>query len=258
MPAVVARANKPPRILLYGPPGTGKTTLAQEFPNAVFLQIEDGTPADLEIASWVNEDQSRLKTFEDVDRAIQDLYTSEDGFETVVIDSVDKLEPWVWEAACKPHGWKSVEEPGYGRGYVEADKKWREILEGLNALRNDRGMTIILIAHSHIVKFPNPQGAEYLRWDIRLHKRAIGLIQDEVDCILMLNQDTNVAEEKGAFGAKHSRAVAGGRYINTSDQGYLVAKNRYGMPSKIPYRKGSGFAELAQYFPHIKHPAQAA
>lgn len=45
-------ADKPPRILIYGPAGIGKTTLASEFPSPVFLQIEDGTPAGVELTSF--------------------------------------------------------------------------------------------------------------------------------------------------------------------------------------------------------------
>ncbi len=33
------------RIVIYGPEGIGKTTLAAEFPESVFIQVEDGTPS---------------------------------------------------------------------------------------------------------------------------------------------------------------------------------------------------------------------
>jgi DNA polymerase III delta prime subunit len=46
------RAVSPPRMLIYGPPGEGKTTLASEFPGAVLLQIEDGTPGGIELQSF--------------------------------------------------------------------------------------------------------------------------------------------------------------------------------------------------------------
>ncbi|WP_449395554.1 AAA family ATPase [Devosia riboflavina] len=55
------RADLPPRILFYGPPGIGKTTIAAEFPKPVFLQIEDGTPGEVELNSF-----GRLETFDQV------------------------------------------------------------------------------------------------------------------------------------------------------------------------------------------------
>lgn len=45
-------ATLPPRILIHGQEGVGKTTLAAKFPVPVFLQLEDGTPAGLELASF--------------------------------------------------------------------------------------------------------------------------------------------------------------------------------------------------------------
>jgi uncharacterized protein HemY len=36
------------------------------------------------------------------------------------------------------------------QGYVFALTNWREVLAGLDALRNERGMHVILIAHAQI------------------------------------------------------------------------------------------------------------
>ena len=84
------RATQPPRVLIYGPPGMGKTTLAAEFPSPVFLQVEDGTPGDLELASF-----GRLDSLDEVNGAIDALYTDDHDRQTLVIDSLDKLEPLV-------------------------------------------------------------------------------------------------------------------------------------------------------------------
>lgn len=245
-------ATQPPRLLIYGPPGQGKTTLASEFPAPVFIQVEDGTPAGLEIDTF-----GHLTDFPSVMEALVSLDEEDHDFQTVVVDSIDKLEALVWLQTCADNKWSSIEEPGYGKGYIATEAVWREFMELCNVLRT-KGMNVVFLAHSSIERFDDPTTASYSRYDIRLHKRALALFQDEVDAILFLNQDVTTKEEKQGFG-KEVKATGGGkRWIYTEGRPSFVAKNRYGLPHKLFYELGNGFAQMAPYFPNTQAPAMQA
>lgn len=251
------RATLPPRVLVYGPPGMGKTTLASEFPDPVFLQVEDGTPGDLELSSF-----GRLTTLDEVTEAVCALYSEEHSSQFVVTDSLDKLEPMVWAKCCADNNWANIEAPGYGRGYVAADAYWRDLIEGMNALRRDKNMGVIYIAHSTILNVDDPMSASYSRFDIRLHKRAVGIFQDEVDAILFLNQDLTLKQDdpkaKQGAGTRVRADGGGNRYVYAAPRPAFVAKNRYGIPDKFMYERGKGYAVLAGHFPQAAAEQQQA
>lgn len=249
------KADKPPRILIYGPPGIGKTTLASEFPDPVFLQIEDGTPGGIELDSF-----GKLDTFGQVNDALIALYTEEHNFKTLVVDSVTELQKLIFAETCargddKGNAKANIEDFGYGKGYVYAGKVWADFLDGINALRRERGMTIVLIAHSTVTRFDDPETVSYDQYQIDLHGKSVGAIEREMDAIFLLKQPVNVKKEDQGFNKERARAEGGGAVlIHTIGKPAYTAKNRYDMQSTIRYDKGQGYAALAPYFPGYVAP----
>ena len=253
-----SKATEPPRILLYGPEKAGKTTLASEFPSPVYLQTEEGTGV-LEIDSF-----GKLDTFSDVMDAIGSLYSDEHQFRTIVVDSVTALQAMIWAETGergddKGNKKKRIEDFGYGKGYVYALAIWQELLDGLNALRRDRGMTIVMIAHSKVERFDDPETVSYSRYDIDLHEKARDLLKREVDVVLLLKPDVTIKSEDVGFNKTRARAD-GGRavWMHASSRPAYAAGNRYDLPEKAIYERGKGYAELSTHFPNNAPAVEAA
>jgi hypothetical protein len=239
-------ATLPPRLLIHGLEGVGKTTLAAQFPKPVFLQTEDGTPGKLELASF-----GLFEDLNGVREAITALGNETNGFRTVALDSLDALEPLIWSAVCREHGWPSIETPSYGKGYVETDATWRDLLAGFDWLRRTRGMIIVLIAHSAVEIVNDPRVPSYTSYQLRVHKRARALLQDWADVIGFLANDVAVKSEDVGFGRKRVRADSGSqRYLHFEARPAFTAKNRYALPAKLPVSLDFDFAnKLAPFFP---------
>ena len=232
-----ASQPKPPSMLMHGVAGVGKTTFAAESPKPVFILTEDG------LGTLDVEHFPLAKSFDDVLGALAALYTEKHDYRTVVIDSVDWLEPLVWARACRDNGWKSIEDAGYGKGYVAALDLWRQYLDGLNALRNERGMTIIQIAHTDIKRFDSPEHDPYDRYVIKLHTRAAALLQEYADIVLFANYRISTVKADVGFNKKVNRALGSGeRVMHSVERPAFLAKNRYGLPDTLPLN-WSAFAQ---------------
>lgn len=248
------RTELPPRVLIHGVAGIGKTSLAAEFPNPVMLDTEEGAPAGVDIPSF-----GLLSSYAALDDAMGALATEDHDFQTVILDSVDGLEPLVWREACVRNHWESIETPGYGKGYLAADDIWSEFMTGVDFLRREKRMTVIMIAHSDVKQFDEPGKSPYSRYDLRMHKRGAAILTDRCDFILFVGAKTEIKEVDAGFNKKHTHAEGGGtRWIFTDARPAFIAKNRsLNMPAQLLYKKGEGFKTLAPHLFSNSQPANA-
>ncbi|MFG0243653.1 MAG: ATP-binding protein [Phycisphaerales bacterium JB054] len=228
----------PRRVMVYGTHGIGKSTFGAMAEHPIFVQTEDGL-ANIDV------DRFPLATrYSDVLTVLGELYTAEHEYRTIVIDSLDWLERLIWGEVCAKRGVESIEDIGYAKGYIFALTQWREILTGLDALRNERGMQVVLIAHAQIEKFANPETDTYDRYSPRLQKLASALVQEWCDEVLFASYRVHTKTTKEGFDRKRTQGVGTGeRIIRTTERPAHVAKNRLNLPDEIPldYRVYAAF-----------------
>jgi hypothetical protein len=100
-------------------------------------------------------------------------------------------------------------------------------------------MVTILIAHSKIERFEDPESSPYDRYSPRLHKHAAALITEWCDAVLFATAKIRTATEDTGFGKKRTIAHAlgkdgGERVLRCVGGPSCVAKNRYGLVGELP------------------------
>lgn len=219
------KVRQPLLALVYGVDGVGKSSLGASAPDPIFLGTEKGT-ANLDVARYPTP-----TSFKSVLEAIQDLTTNKHDYKTLVIDSLDWLEPLVWEQVCVDNDFKNIEAAGYGKGYVLANQYWIKMIHALGRLREVRSMNVVAIAHSQIKTAKDPsQQAEYDRFQLKLNDKAAALWREFVDVVLFYNFQVYTKTDRNG---KTKAFGEGERILYTERRPGFDAKSRFSLPFEI-------------------------
>jgi len=229
-----AKRVRAPRIVLLGTPGIGKSEFASGAEDVIFFPIkgEEGID-DLDVDAF-----PVLDRYEDVLGTIGLLYEGEHLHKTLVIDSATTLAPLVDAQALVVEGVasKSLLGGGYGHQYDRILELWRDILNGLDALRNDRNMTIVLIGHVKIRSSRDPDVESFDQWAFDVDGKVADMLIRWSDCTLFMGRKTIVKQSEGGFGKKEKKGVditGGQRWLFTQQSPTHPGKCR-GFFSKLP------------------------
>ena len=226
--------HKAPRIVLLGVEKIGKSTFAAGADSPIFLPIkgEEGVD-DLDVAKF-----PRAETFDDVLNAVTTLIKDEHEFKTFIIDSISALEPVIWQHLCEEDSVDNIEsyQKGFGKGYTAAVGKLRDLMEGLDVLRQ-KGMSVIVIGHVKVKRFDDPLGASFDQYQFDIQEKMALTLQRWADSILFCNSETIVKTEEVGFNKekKTGKDLTGARYLFTQKRPGHPGGGR-GVYGRLPYK----------------------
>ena len=231
-------------VLVYGPEGVGKTTFASGFPDPAFIGSENGS-SHLDVKRF-----PEIKNWNHFMTRLDDIATGKykDAFKTLVIDSLDWLEPILFESITE--GKCPIEDAcgSFGKWVGEVNNHYRRVMMRLTKTREFNH--VVILAHSQLVKFGDVINNEsYDRYQLKLHsQKSSALWKEYVDCMLFINHDVSVKKDKNGQVKTYGE---GERIIHTEHRASFDAKNRFNLPSEIVYDLATGtkpFLELSDAY----------
>ena len=212
------------KVVIYGPEGIGKTTLASQFPDPLFLDLEEGS------STMDVKRVDDIITWAQLGAVLTELVKDPSICRTVVIDTADKAEMLASNAVCQERNVKGIEDIGYGKGWQYLAEKMASMV-AMCSLLIRKGVNMVIIAHAAMRKFEQPEemGASD-RWELKLSKKVAPLFKEWADMLLFLNYKTTVAEAANG----KAKAIGGERVVYASHHPCWDAKNRHGLPDMFP------------------------
>ena len=235
--------STPLKVVVYGPEGIGKSTFAAQAPGPLFIDTEGST-------SRMNVRRLPAPTsFTMIQEEIRYVISNPTVCQTLVLDTADWAERLCRDGVCSKNSKSGLEDFGYGKGYTYVYEDFGRMLNLLDQVI-DRGINVIVTAHAAMRKFEQPdESGAYDRWELKLinaQKCSIAnMLKEWADMVLFANYETYVIKGKNEM--EKNKVTGGKRVMHTTHHPCWDAKNRFGLPEKLPFD-----------FSHIAHCFNAA
>lgn len=229
------------KVVLYGVEGIGKSTFASQFPNPVFIDTE-GSTSNMNVQRLDNPNSWQM-LLDEVNYVKQSRICS-----TLIIDSAD----WS-ERICKEHlavlGKWTDSNNDYGAKYIALEKEFGLLINKLSDLV-ELGINVVLTAHAKLKKKEEPdQMGAFDRYQLKMEDKTGAIVKEWADMVLFANYEMTVLTDEKT---KSKKATGGHRVMYATHYPGWDAKNRHGLPDKLPFE----FGTIAHIFNETHTPVQ--
>jgi hypothetical protein len=216
------KQTRPQRVVIYGVESVGKTTFAAQFPTPLFLDIEGGT-------AHLNTDRCEINSWAELNGALKEVAASD--YQTVIIDSADWAERLCVEDLLASTKKASIEDYGYGKGWVMVAERMSRMLTALDSLIAI-GKHVVLLAHSKVQRVEPPDlMTAYDRYELKMSKQSSPLVKEWADELWFFRFKTKVVETENG---KAKGTGGKQRIILTTHSAAYDAKTRSGLAEELP------------------------
>lgn len=216
------KQTRPQRVVIYGVESVGKTTFAAQFPTPLYLDIEGGT-------AHLDTDRVEINSWAELNTALKEVVNTD--YQTVVIDSADWAERLCVEDLLATTKKTSIEDFGYGKGWVQVAERMSWMLTALDSLIAI-GKHVVLLAHSKVQRVEPPDlMTAYDRYELKMSKQSSPLVKEWADELWFFRFKTKVVESENG---KAKGTGGKQRIILTTHSAAYDAKTRSGLAEELP------------------------
>lgn len=230
-------SKRPLIATLVGGPNTGKSSLACTFRKPYLIRTEgENLPSDIPEDRLPAGPEETMETVDDLWAQFEALRSEDHGFQTLIVDSTSGLDELFSNHIMQTSGKSNLATAlgGYGAGYEAVAALHGRVRKYAEILRKERGMSVIFIAHSDIIRLEPPDSEGYTSHSLRLHKKSIRHYVDSVDLVGFIKQETILKGEEG----QKKAITTGGRVLVAYLTPANVSKNRMGINEDLPFEFG--------------------
>lgn len=225
-------------VFCYGPSGVGKTSMWSYMPDPMFI-IDPQEEGIEDLVRFKQAAKPKHPTiivpdFEEAIATLESVAEGEyDGIKSVVLDSVTGFEKLCFQYHCREYfenDWTKGGFYSFQQGPKNAAKTdWPRFLDACDTVRR-AGINVIVIGHSQVKSYTNPEGPDYDQFIPYLDKETWQQTHRWAKAVIFYNH--NVSTEKQGLRTK-AKTGSEERFLYTTHSATYAAKNRWGLEPVI-------------------------